>query len=69
MLSRSSHASCDSFDPAPRLARDLRGAVFVEYVILVGLVGFGVALMLVSLGPSIVREYSARRGTLYSHSP
>ncbi len=57
--------------PAPRrrLERDARGAVFVEYAVLVAFVGLVLALMLVTLGPRVVREYSARRASLYSHSP
>ena len=52
-----------------RLESDVRGAVFVEYMVLVGFVAIVMALMLASLGPEVVREYSARRGTLYAHSP
>jgi Flp pilus assembly pilin Flp len=48
---------------------DSRGAVFVEYAALVAFVGLVLALMLVSLGPRVIREYSARRAALYSHSP
>jgi hypothetical protein len=46
-----------------------RGVVFVEYMILVAFVGIIVTLGLVALGPTIMSEYSARRGTLYDHSP
>jgi Flp pilus assembly pilin Flp len=53
----------------PRLTDDVRGVVFVEYLVLVTFVGLLLTLMLVTLGPLVVREYSARRGTLYSHSP
>lgn len=53
----------------PRLERDARGAVFVEYAVLVAFVGLVLTSMLVTLGPEVVREYSARRATLYSHSP
>jgi Flp pilus assembly pilin Flp len=52
-----------------RVLHDTRGAVFVEYIVLVTLVAFVMTLMLVGLGPSVVREYSARRATLYDHSP
>lgn len=55
--------------PRRRLERDARGAVFVEYAVLVAFVGLVLALMLVTLGPRVVREYSARRASLYSHSP
>jgi Flp pilus assembly pilin Flp len=68
MTSKDLHSSA-SLDHPPRLGRDVRGAVFVEYLILVGFVAFVMALMLATLGPDIVREYSARRGTLYDHSP
>lgn len=51
------------------LERDVRGALFVEYAVLVAFVGLVLTLMLVTLGPEVVREYSARRATLYSHSP
>jgi len=37
--------------------------------VLVAFVGLVLTLMLVTLGPEVVREYSARRATLYSHSP
>jgi Flp pilus assembly pilin Flp len=53
----------------PPLSRDARGAVFVEYLVLVAFVGLVLTLMLVTLGPRVVREYSARRAALYSHSP
>ena len=52
-----------------RLERDARGAVFVEYAVLVAFVGLVLTLMLVTLGPRVVSEYSARRASLYSHSP
>lgn len=52
-----------------RLEHDARGAVFVEYAVLVAFVGLVLTLMLVTLGPGVVREYSARRASLYSHSP
>jgi Flp pilus assembly pilin Flp len=54
---------------AARFVPDVRGAVFVEYVALVALVGLVLTLLLVTLGPDVVREYSARRAALYSHSP
>jgi Flp pilus assembly pilin Flp len=52
-----------------RLARDERGALFVEYAALVAFVGLVVAVMLATLGPRVVRAYSERRAALYSHSP
>jgi Flp pilus assembly pilin Flp len=52
-----------------RLERDARGAVFIEYAVLIAFVGLVLTLMLVTLGPRVVREYSARRASLYSHSP
>jgi len=54
---------------SPRLGRDIRGVVFVEYVVLVAFVAAFLAAMLVALGPPVVAAYSGRRGTLYSHSP
>jgi Flp pilus assembly pilin Flp len=62
-------SSTPSWSARARLARDARGALFVEYAVLVAFVGLVLALMLVTLGPRLVREYSARRATLYSHSP
>ncbi|HTV18066.1 MAG TPA: hypothetical protein VMG12_05330 [Polyangiaceae bacterium] len=62
-------ACCSVLRPHRRLGREARGAVFVEYAVLVAFVGLVLALMLVTLGPEVVREYSARRATLYSHSP
>lgn len=53
----------------PQFERDARGAVFVEYAVLVAFVGLVLTLMLVTLGPRVVSEYSARRASLYSHSP
>lgn len=58
--------------PGPRcsrLARDAHGAVFLEYTVLVAFVGLVLGVMLVTWGPPVVREYSARRAALYSHSP
>jgi Flp pilus assembly pilin Flp len=52
-----------------RLASDVRGALLVEYVALVALVAVVLTLMLATLGPLVVDEYSIRRATLYSHSP
>jgi Flp pilus assembly pilin Flp len=69
MTSRLAHAPFAAIDHRPRLDRDARGAVFVEYAVLVAFVGLVLTLMLVTLGPRVVREYSARRATLYSHSP
>lgn len=62
-------SSARSSSARARLARDAVGALFVEYAVLVAFVGLVLALMLVTLGPRVVREYSARRATLYSHSP
>lgn len=69
MNARQAHAPWAAFDHRPRLHHDIRGAVFVEYAVLVAFVGLVLTLMLVTLGPRVVREYSARRATLYSHSP
>jgi Flp pilus assembly pilin Flp len=61
--------SCGPGMSRPELERDARGAVFVEYAVLVAFVGLVLTLMLVTLGPRVVSEYSARRASLYSHSP
>jgi hypothetical protein len=69
VASTNTHSPSRYLDRLARLGRDVGGAVFVEYSIVFGLVGIVVTLMLVKLGPAVVEAYSARRGTLYSHSP
>lgn len=68
MTSRHTHSSVRA-DYAARLVREVRGAVFAEYLVLVSLVAVVLVLVLVTLGPRIVTEYSNRRATLYEHSP
>jgi Flp pilus assembly pilin Flp len=63
------HRTAISARAEHRLGRDVRGVVFVEYAVIVAFVAIVMTLMLVALGPRVVAEYSARRGTLYDHSP
>jgi Flp pilus assembly pilin Flp len=44
-----------------RCASRSRGAVTVEYVVLVGLIGIGLAASLVAFGPSFVRYFEITR--------
>jgi Flp pilus assembly pilin Flp len=46
-----------------------RGAVAVEYVMVVAIAGLTLALTLVSLGPGMVQSWSASREVLYGASP
>jgi Flp pilus assembly pilin Flp len=51
------------------LIRCPRGAVAVEYVMVVAVAGLTLALTLVSLGPGMVQSWSASREVLYGPSP
>jgi hypothetical protein len=51
------------------LIRCQRGAVAVEYVMVVAIAGLTLALTLVSLGPGMVHSWSASREVLYGASP
>jgi Flp pilus assembly pilin Flp len=46
-----------------------RGAVQVEYLLVVALMGLSLALTLVSLGPGVVRSWSFSRQVLYGSAP
>lgn len=49
-------------NPAPRsLLRDRRGAVPVEYVVLVGTMGLAVMFALVTVGPKLVQDFQRAR--------
>lgn len=54
---------------APALRRCARGAVQVEYLLVVALMGLTLALTLVSLGPGVVRSWSFSRQVLYGSAP
>ena len=60
-------------DAAQRTRRSLRacqrGAVLAEYLLVVALMGIGLALTLVSLGPGVVRSWSFSRQVLYGSAP
>jgi len=49
--------------------RDERGAVVTEYVALVGLVGIGLILMLIAIGPTLVEGYQYTRNIVASPFP
>ena len=46
-----------------------RGAVSVEYIIVVTLMGLTLAATLVSLGPGMVQSWSNARQVLYGRAP
>lgn len=52
-----------------RLARDSRGAVTSEYVILVGTVGLIVAGAFIAIGPQLVSGYAHARNVLAAPFP
>jgi Flp pilus assembly pilin Flp len=43
------------------LARDTRGAVSTEYVVLVGTMGLAVVFCLVAIGPQLVQDFQFTR--------
>lgn len=51
------------------LARDTRGSVLVEYLIVLTLAGVIVAVGLATVGPKTVRNYSGQRAVLYLSNP
>jgi hypothetical protein len=51
------------------LARESRGGVLLEYVVVLTFAGVLVALALLSLGPKTVRNYSEQRAKLYQSDP
>lgn len=53
----------------PSLRACARGAVQVEYLLMVALMGLTLALTLVSLGPGVVRSWSFSRQVLYGSAP
>ena len=51
------------------VARDPRGAVMSEYVVLVGVVGVVLAAAVAALGPSLLASYYRARGILIVPMP
>jgi hypothetical protein len=51
------------------LARDSRGGVLLEYVVVLTFAGVLVALALLSIGPKTVSNYSGQRAKLYQSDP
>jgi Flp pilus assembly pilin Flp len=51
------------------LRSDRRGAVAVEYVVLLGVCAIGAAAAIVGLGPSLVANYETSQGILLSPFP
>ncbi len=51
------------------LMRDGRGAVMVEYVVLLGTVTIAFAAAILGLGPSLIANYEKSQGTLLSPFP
>jgi Flp pilus assembly pilin Flp len=52
-----------------RLARDERGAVSTEYVVLVGTVGLAVMFAIVAVGPTLVHSYERTRDMIAAPFP
>lgn len=52
-----------------RLRRDKKGALTTEYVILVGTVGLVVMFALISVGPVLLRNYTATRTLIAAPFP
>jgi Flp pilus assembly pilin Flp len=52
-----------------RLSSDERGAVMSEYVVLVGVVGLGVATAIAALGPVLLASYERARGIILCPLP
>jgi len=53
----------------PSLLEDTRGAVLVEYLVVVAFAGLLMAVGLASLGPKVVKNYSGQRAALYQSNP
>lgn len=51
------------------LSRDERGAVMTEYVVLVGVVGLGIAAAIAGMGPTLLAGYERARGILICPIP
>jgi Flp pilus assembly pilin Flp len=52
-----------------RLARDGRGAIMTEYVVLLGTVCIGFAAAILGLGPSLVANYERSQAIVLSPFP
>lgn len=53
----------------PSVARCQRGAVSVEYIIVVALMGLTLTATLVTLGPGMLLSWSHARAVLYGRAP
>jgi len=51
------------------LRRDRRGAILVEYVVLLGLCGIGITTAVVGWGPPLIANYQKSQGILLSPFP
>jgi Flp pilus assembly pilin Flp len=51
------------------LLRDRRGAIMVEYVVLLGVCAIGAAAAIVGWGPALVANYETSQGILLSPFP
>lgn len=52
-----------------RLFRDERGAIMVEYLVLLSTVTIGFAIAILSLGPSLVADYERSQAAILSPFP
>ena len=52
-----------------RLRSDKRGAVMVEYVVIISTVMIGFSIAIVALGPSLVANYERSQGVILSPFP
>jgi hypothetical protein len=66
---KSTSESARSARTPHRLLTCRRGAVSVEYLLVSALCGLTLALVLVSLGPGLVRGWSYSRQVLYGRAP
>jgi Flp pilus assembly pilin Flp len=51
------------------IPRDQKGAVMAEYVVLIGVVGLGVATAIAALGPVLFASYERARGIIICPIP
>jgi Flp pilus assembly pilin Flp len=62
-------AASGSMKPDASLLRDRRGAIMVEYVVLLGVCAIGAAAAIVGWGPALVANYETSQGILLSPFP
>ena len=68
-MRRPSTAETAPRNSAATLRACQRGAVYVEYLLVVAIVGISLAATLVSIGPGVVQSWSFSRQVLYGRAP